>query len=242
MCEFLAKYASDSPLLLYPQDQEVSENTPRLTLKVKKHLAVGVTRRSQVVSVVLEGGDLCCARRDIRPPVGTCLVAKVFDPEATFFFEWKGSRAEYCSFLSRNEVRAYTSLADMNGIEVPLFYGAYKTGEAFVILLELITQRSLVRYSVQSPEEGDALKAAGQSLIDKLHKRGVYHRDVEPWNLFWDAPAAKLKILDFEMAKFKENEPSQVWEAQDRVSMETILAECGIKCKRKIPEWMKPAS
>jgi serine/threonine protein kinase len=82
------------------------------------------------------------------------------------------------------------------------------------------------------------LKLAGLSLIDKLHSEGVYHRDIEPWNLFWCPSTSKLKIIDFEFAKFKENE-SEIriysWERQDRGEMEGILIECGVQDERYQP-------
>jgi hypothetical protein len=139
------------------------EESPVVSLSIVRHLAVGPERRSQVVVASLESGTVLCTARPTFPPLlpGTRIVAKVFDPELGWFEdgEWEGSRIGYSAHLSANETTAYTKLASMNGFEVPIFYGKFKFGDAFVILLELVEQPSLLQYSIRSPEEDVATQA-----------------------------------------------------------------------------------
>jgi serine/threonine protein kinase len=227
-------------------DSDINHGEFRLSVKITAHLKVGPRRRSQVVLATVEstfpGSD-----RTTPPPPGTPVVLKVFDPQLIAFGdgEWEGSPLSYCEHLNSNEIRAYTKLISLAGREVPTFYGGYKFGDAFVILTEYITRPSLLDYHVQSLEEAETLRKAGHSLVQALHSNGVYHSDLEPFNLFRGISPG-LKVLDFEFAKFKENgsdESIHMWKRKDIGELDRILVDCGVPDTRPPPpSWMKPAA
>jgi len=240
----LKKYALGIRLELHSADRAVGiEEGPDVVLTITRHLRVAHERRSQVVMATLEQGDKFAGDGIALPSPGTPVVAKIFDIDLIYFEadEWTGSRIEYIHYLKSNEVTAYKKLHSIYGTGVPTFFGEYNFGEAFVVLLEFFPQCSLVDYSVSSDEEAEALKHAGGSLIENLHSNGVYHRDIEPWNLFWDMSSGLLKVIDFEIARFKERASEALirqWEAEDRGEMTRILVNCGVPDERPLPEFM----
>src|ERR1700737_4153411 len=147
------KYALCTTLVLQAADHTTQSGaSPVLSLTIQSHLGVGPKRRSQVVTATLESGNVLYTTKPNVPSLssGARVVAKVFDLELIWFEdgEWEGSRLGYCSFLSTNEVTAYINLSGMNGRQIPIFYGEYKFGNASVILLEFITQPSLLAYKI----------------------------------------------------------------------------------------------
>ena len=231
MQEFQDKYPLGTRLVLFSNDRSLS---------VIIDSQLSSQARSQVIGACIESGELSCvARPDISTlSPGAHVVAKVFDPELIRFeeSEWLGTREDYCIYLAGNELKAYSKLSSMNGLEVPIFYGQYRFGSALVIVLEFITVPSLFDRSIASRKEREALKMAAESLLRKLHINGVYHRDIQAWNLFWDPESCQLRILDFELAKFEEVATSKIlikqWGDEDVGEMERILVECGLPSER----------
>lgn len=231
-------YDVGTQLDLYLQDSTVAGGDALMSITIERHLklSAGCSKQSQVVMATLQQGSIRCAAWPNTPPVlSGPIVAKIFDLNRLSFSdgEWKGTKHEYCTYISKNEVKAYSDLGPMNGKELPSFYGRYICGEAVVVLLELITYPTLEGYSIKSSDEGVSLTRAGQLLIEKLHSKGVYHCDFQRSNLFWESSSSQLRVIDFELAQFRDNlditeSLIESWKNSDRGEMDRIMVECGV--------------
>ena len=97
------------------------------------------------------------------------------------------------------------------------------------------------RESEPSPRKADSRRArlvcrparAGQLLIEKLHSKGVYHCDFQRSNLFWESSSSQLRVIDFELAQFRDNlgiteSLIESWKNSDKGEMDRIMVECGV--------------
>jgi CheY-like chemotaxis protein len=48
------------------------------------------------------------------------------------------------------------------------------------------------------------------SVIDRVHKLGIIHKDINPNNLIWDENSGKITLLDFETASLIARESSDI--------------------------------
>src|SRR2546423_15551605 len=109
-------YDVGTQLDLYLEDSTVAHGDARVSIKIERrlNLSAGHSKRSQVVMATLQQGSLRCAGRPDTLTVlsGAPIVAKIFDPNRLSFSEgeWKGTKHEYCTYISKNEVKAYTDL------------------------------------------------------------------------------------------------------------------------------------
>ena len=179
-------------------------------------------------------------------------VAKCYDPtlcpdvERT---EWPGGTQQNCTSLKNTETKAYKILHQLQGTDLPTFYGVYKYDipnnissryvEADAILLEVINHSTLgdIDPGDLSPDEKLELKRLGDALLAKIHNLGVYHHDITPENLLWDRRKS-LKLIDFEAATFRDGNGSdrtKEWIALDRGKLISLLEGYGIKDERPAP-------
>ena len=200
-----------------------------------------------ILTAIRSGKLTSPAQPDLLPLLSDSLVvAKVFDPDfmanALSDGEWQGSAIDYCGHLACNEESAYTKLGSMNGVELPIFYGTYKSGDSYIIL-EYLTSPSLYQYLVHSPEESAALCLAAYSLIEKIQLKGVYHRDIEPSNLLWEPSLCELKNFDFEFSSSEDGKSEAVfrrWAKRDKAEIRGILVDCGAEEPLPAPVWLFP--
>jgi serine/threonine protein kinase len=211
-----------------------------LDIEITKHLAVGRDRRCQVLVVrIVNGGS--------ADP--NTFVAKFYDP--TFCAdvepaEWPGGREQFCASCRSNETKAYKTLNQLQGTDIPIFYGEYKYqppndapsqfSSAYAILLEVInhcTLGDIEPHDLAADEKG-TLKDRGFALLDNIHSLGVYHHDIRADNLFWDRKK-QLKLGDYEFATFKNERTTDritEWVALDKGQLISMLEHYGIKDDR----------
>ncbi len=76
--------------------------------------------------------------------------------------------------------------------------------------MELLHGRSLEDWTRQAPKiGGPAVVRLGRQIADGLaviHGSGLIHRDLKPANIWLEAPKARVKILDFGLARFTEDD------------------------------------
>jgi serine/threonine protein kinase len=204
---------------------------------------VGGHRRSQVLVVrIVEGTS--------RKLQESTFVAKCYDPRfspSVHAAEWPGGPEQFCASGKNTESKAYKLLHQLQGIYVPTFYGDYtyqystdvQPGRADVILLQVVNDPNLGNLKPQdlSPTEIVALKAAAFTALDQIHLHGVYHRDLNPDNLFWNR-GDHVKICDYEDAICggdRNMDCIRRLVASDRGQLLSILVEYGVKDTRPLP-------
>jgi serine/threonine protein kinase len=180
-------------------------NTP-LRLRIRRHLAVWGTRRSRLVTAVVEVDESKPpATRTSVLPLGSEVCVKIFDYDLIGVDEiddddWTGSTAEFCSQFFLLETRAYAQLASLGGAEIPLVYQICSIGPYHAIIFEYIDQVNLSQYVVESVEEMQLLQSQGDSALAKVHANGVYHGDIRADNILWDGSTQRFVLLDFDLA------------------------------------------
>ena len=178
-------------------------------------------------------------------------VAKCYDPHFSppvSAREWPGGSQQFCTAGQIAETTAYKTLLELQGVDIPIFYGQYEYsnddlpsqgGVVTVILLEFINDPDLskIDHFNLSAEMKIALKTNAFALIEKIHSHGVYHRDIRQANFFWDS-GDRLRLCDFEEAIFIKDIPKTniaQWVSSDKGRLISMLAECGIEDERPLP-------
>jgi Flp pilus assembly protein TadD/TolB-like protein len=97
-------------------------------------------------------------------------------------------------------------LAAVNHSTIAAIYGAEEDGATRYIVMELVEGETLAqRLSTGALRVGDSLRIASQiaEALEVAHEKGVIHRDLKPANIKI-TPGAKVKVLDFGLAKAME--------------------------------------
>ena len=97
-------------------------------------------------------------------------------------------------------------LAAVNHPTIAAIYGAEQDGDTRYIVMELVEGETLAqRLSTGALPVADSLRIASQiaEALEVAHEKGVIHRDLKPANIKI-TPEAKVKVLDFGLAKAME--------------------------------------
>jgi serine/threonine protein kinase len=217
---------------------QVDSNT--FEVIIEQCLNVGLNRRSQVLLV-----RLAKPRNDdlLHPKY----LAKCFDwsfcstDEAA---EHEKTPQAYCAQRWSSEVNSYTKLREYQGVHIPEFYGSYnyqtKSGYAHAILLGVIEGSNLksMQRSSFTPDELSQIEDESHRILDCFHSRGVYHRDIQPSNIFWDPKTnRRLMVCDWEFAEV--DPPKELiagWAASDKRMLSSTLEKFGLPSKGGKPE------
>ena len=104
------------------------------------------------------------------------------------------------------EARAMAAIKHEHLITV---YQAGKERDVFFVAMELLEGESLDQRIKRVPESEvpDILRLGREmaSGLAAIHQRGLIHRDIKPSNIWLEAPGARVKILDFGLARQVEN-------------------------------------
>ncbi len=83
-------------------------------------------------------------------------------------------------------------------------------GRVPYLAMELLRGRSLEDWTKQAPKiGGTAVVRLGRQIaagLAVIHGSGLIHRDLKPANIWLEAPKARVKILDFGLARFTEDD------------------------------------
>lgn len=127
----------------------------------------------------------------LRRPVAL----KVMRPEE----EQKGDTS-WQRFL--REARAMAAIKHDNLVTV---YQVGQEGETVYLAMELLEGESLDQWIDRSDlEEVTEILRIGREIalgLAAIHENGLVHRDIKPSNLWLEAPAGRVKILDFGLAR-----------------------------------------
>src|SRR5262245_21267943 len=107
--------------------------------------------------------------------------------------------------VSRFE-REARMLAAVNHPAIAAIYGAEEDGTTRYLVMELVERETLAqRLSTGALPVADSLRIAAQiaEALEVAHEKGVIHRDLKPANIKI-TPGAKVKVLDFGLAKAME--------------------------------------
>ncbi|HWN66701.1 MAG TPA: serine/threonine-protein kinase, partial [Haliangium sp.] len=95
-------------------------------------------------------------------------------------------------------------LGELDGIEgVPRTFGLVHDGGHWALLLEELGGTSLAALGVAgtlSVVEVLELGLAVTAILERIHRRRVMHKDLNPANLVWDRAAGRLALIDFGIA------------------------------------------
>jgi serine/threonine protein kinase len=107
------------------------------------------------------------------------------------------------------EARAMVSIKHESLVTV---YQVGQEQEVVYLAMELLEGESLDHWlrRVQRPELADILRVgrAIASGLAAIHGRGLIHRDIKPANLWREEPSGRVKILDFGLARFIDDDAS----------------------------------
>ena len=83
-------------------------------------------------------------------------------------------------------------------------------GRVPYLAMELLRGKSLDAWTKQAPKiGGPAVVRLGRQIaagLAVIHGHGLIHRDLKPANIWLEAPKARVKILDFGLARFTEDD------------------------------------
>jgi serine/threonine protein kinase len=92
-------------------------------------------------------------------------------------------------------------LKTLRGIEgVPCLYSSQLYGESYSIL-SYSEGKDLLQHSIDKQfREAEAKKIIRQVLqiLEKIHERGIIHKDIKPENIIYDKKTEKVTLIDFE--------------------------------------------
>ena len=130
------------------------------------------------------------------------------------------------------ETNVYRRLSTFQGQYIPKFYGRYRYSaasdkDATAILLEKIPGYSLNNFHRLPESELLEILKIGNTALDAIHSKGIYHYDIQESNLFWGQDKT-LRIIDWEFSRL--DPPAEVarhWAASDRAELRRILTYVG---------------
>jgi hypothetical protein len=203
-------------------------------VEIVKALELGPQRRSQVVLVRIMDPDHLSSVATEK-----CFVAKCYDPLSHGSqVESGGTAEEYCANGALDEARAYAALAELQGTEIPIFYGKYQTRNMAdnlisAILLEEVKLPTLADFKPTDFTEEDqaAILEGGLALLKKLYVHGVFHMDMDERH-FFRGPMNQLKLFDFDQVVIlKEDAKPEVvrrGRIHQRNEFAGVLRNCGL--------------
>ncbi len=103
-------------------------------------------------------------------------------------------------------------LASLNHANIAALYGMEQSDGKHFLVMELVEGETLAERIARGPVPvEEALKIAHQvaDALEAAHEKGVIHRDLKPANVKI-TPEAKVKVLDFGLAKALANAPVQI--------------------------------
>jgi serine/threonine protein kinase len=107
------------------------------------------------------------------------------------------------------EARAMVSIKHESLVTV---YQVGQEQEVVYLAMELLEGESLDQWlrRVRRPEPAEILRVGRQiaSGLAAIHCRGLIHRDLKPANLWREEPGGRVKILDFGLARFIDDDAS----------------------------------
>lgn len=184
------------------------------SLRVVEQKKVGKGRTCQVVVGNLLEGTLRGGKNNLSViSEDSNIVAKFYDPD----FARSDRRMEsdsdsilLCKSSKTAETHSYKKLRDLQGADIPEFYGEYVFTRATmgqlttvsVILLQFIPDTLVVQMLPIPLETASRIRKLALEIREKLHSRGVCHGDMEVWNWLWNSTTEKLTLIDFECATF----------------------------------------
>jgi eukaryotic-like serine/threonine-protein kinase len=97
----------------------------------------------------------------------------------------------------------------MASIKHPHLVTVYDVGQEPTVVwlaMELLEGESLETW-LEKPDGGslaDILRIAREitNAIDAIHQKGLLHRDIKPGNIWLESPGARVKLLDFGLARY----------------------------------------
>jgi len=102
-------------------------------------------------------------------------------------------------------MREARSMAAIKHDNLVTVYQAGQERNVFFIAMELLQGESLADRIVRGPpiEPPEVVRIAKEMArgLGAIHKHGLIHRDIKPSNIWLEGPEAKVKILDFGLAR-----------------------------------------
>jgi serine/threonine protein kinase len=91
-------------------------------------------------------------------------------------------------------------------------FQAAKEGDTIFLAMELLDGVTLEDWCARNPRPAvaDILRLAREmaAALTVIHRHGLVHRDIKPSNLWLEAPHNRIKILDFGLARFVQQDSS----------------------------------
>ena len=122
--------------------------------------------------------------------------------------------------LKRFEIEA-KALAALNHPNIVSVFSIEEIGGRLLLIMELVEGRTLRELIPETGMPVPHFLEIASALADAIgaaHERGVMHRDLKPENIML-TPSGRVKILDFGLAKFREDAFSHA-EAETRLASE----------------------
>lgn len=170
------------------------EGVDTASLQVMHILNAGDGKDSQVFTVqVLESTS------SLLPPRGTRLVAKVYDP---LYSDDKGGSVNPFSCMDHDytrETHTYLSVPDMQGHQVPKYYGSYSlclpVEQGYTRTVRMILTEHIPDINMGGAEPGVFPQSVRQHVMKSIVEldceifgRGIVLRDVNPCNVILQSP------------------------------------------------------
>ena len=122
-------------------------------------------------------------------------------------------------------------LASLNHVNIATIHGLEESDGVRFIAMEVVEGETLAERIARSGriEVDEALEIARQiaEALEAAHENGVIHRDLKPANVIV-SPDAKVKVLDFGLAKAYEADGSPAEISPDPSRSPTMVAATGV--------------
>src|SRR5260370_16294555 len=161
---------------------------------------IGRLGNYRVLSVVGRGGMGFVFRAgDI--PLRRLVALKVMKPDL------QGDMKGWQRFLQEAQL-----MAAIKHEALVTVFQAGQEGDAVFLAMELLEGSTLEDWCAKNPRPAvaDILRLARETAaaLAVIHRRGLVHRDIKPGNLWLEAPHNRIKILDFGLARFVQQDSS----------------------------------
>jgi len=190
-------YSIGASITLY----ERSATEHEITIEIIKHFRVRDFQKSQTVLAKLQRGTLGIEATSLHEQ--SVVVAKFYDSRYAEIEAPHIPTAQSCRWSMDNEIHAYDTLKEYQGVLVPVFYGefTFTSNEVIipVLIISYINYRMLAEYYPFNftTVEVDRIVACLEDVVKKFHEKGVYHRDLELHNVLYNRETAELMVIDF---------------------------------------------